>query len=94
MSFARFNESYFGLMEQLDEIVNLKDNELLMDHLAGIIQKIITDGYLLPISQKKYSLYLKKNIKNITIDYYGRPLIHKWQYELSLNVQKEKSNGT
>ncbi len=94
MSFYRFNELYFGLIEQLDEIMNLKDSELLMEHISGIIQKIISDGYLLPLSQKKYALYLKKKLKGITIDYYGRPLLHRGHYSpyLLKNGDTNESN--
>ncbi len=79
--FNRFNDTYLSLVNQLDEIINLKDNKLLMEQISTIIKKIITDGYLLPIAQKKYSLYLKKDIKGIIIDYYGRPIMHKARYD-------------
>ncbi len=93
MSFIRFDEHYFALIEQLNEIINLRDSELLMEQISRIIQKIISDGYLLPISQKQYSLYLKKKLKGIIIDYYGRPIIHKCRYEFPLNESKEENNG-
>jgi len=82
--FKRFNENYLNMIQQLDELINLKDNDLLMEQISGIIQKIIGDGYLLPLAQKKYSIYLKKNIKGIIIDYYGRPIVYKGRYELPI----------
>lgn len=77
MSFARFDESQLRLLNQLDEVENLKNNELLMDVVAKIVGKIINDGYLLPLCQRRFSLYYKTHLKGIELDYYGKPLFHK-----------------
>ena len=77
MSFARFDESQLKLLNQLDEVENLKNEELLMDLVARIVGKIINDGYLLPLCQRRYSLYIKSHLKGIELDYYGKPLFHK-----------------
>jgi MarR-like DNA-binding transcriptional regulator SgrR of sgrS sRNA len=77
MSFARFDESHLKLLNQLDEVDNLKNEELLMDLVARIVGKIINDGYLLPLCQRRYSLYIKTHLKGIELDYYGKPLFHK-----------------
>jgi MarR-like DNA-binding transcriptional regulator SgrR of sgrS sRNA len=77
MSFSRFNEKYLKMLSELEEVKYLKNEELLIDQIAKIIEKIISDCFMLPISQKRYSLYIKNNIKGVEIDYYGRPLFHK-----------------
>jgi MarR-like DNA-binding transcriptional regulator SgrR of sgrS sRNA len=77
MSFSRFNEKYLKMLNELDEVKYLKNEELLIDQIARIIEKIISDGFMLPISQKRYSLYIKNKIKGVEMDYYGRPLFHK-----------------
>jgi MarR-like DNA-binding transcriptional regulator SgrR of sgrS sRNA len=77
MSFSRFDESHLKLLNQLDEVNNLKDEELLMDLVARIVGKVIKDGYLLPLSQRRFSLYIKKHLKGIELDFYGKPLFHK-----------------
>lgn len=74
MSFGRFDEKYLKAVNELDELKFLNNDELLMDHIARIIEQMINDGILLPISQKRYSLFFKKGIRGIDIDYYGRPL--------------------
>jgi len=77
MSFTRFDESHLKLLNQLDEVDNLKNEELLMDLAARIEGIIINDGYLLPLCQRRFSLYIKTDIKGIELDYYGKPLFHK-----------------
>lgn len=77
LSFNRFNETHLKLLNQLDELKYLKDEELLMNLVAKIIEKIINEGYLLPLYQKKFSLYYKNYIKGIELDYYGTPLFQK-----------------
>lgn len=74
MSFARFNETYLKLLNQLDEMKNLNDDELSMNLVSGIIEKIINDRFILPLYQRRYSIYVKKQVKGITLDYYGKPL--------------------
>jgi MarR-like DNA-binding transcriptional regulator SgrR of sgrS sRNA len=75
MSFTRFNEKYLGLLNQLNEIKLLKNQELLMNHVSKIIETVIKEGFILPIFQKKYSLYISDKVKDIFVDYYGRPLM-------------------
>jgi len=77
MSFTRFDESHLKLLNQLDEVDNLKNEELLMDLAARIEGIIINDGYLLPLCQRRFSLYIKTDLKGIELDYYGKPLFHK-----------------
>lgn len=83
MSFNRFNEKYLGLLNQLNEVKLLKNQELLMNHVSKIIETVIKEGFILPIFQKKYSLYISDKVKDIFVDYYGRPLMQE--------VQKVKS---
>lgn len=77
MTFSRFSEKYLKLMDELEEIRNLNNEELLMEQVAKIIETIIQDGFLLPLYQKKISLYVKGTLKGIEMDYYGRPLFQK-----------------
>ncbi len=81
MTFTRFDESHLKLLNQLDEVSNLKNDELMIDLVAKIIEKIINDGYLLPLCQRRYSLYIKKTVKGIEMDYYGKPLFPKVRLE-------------
>jgi MarR-like DNA-binding transcriptional regulator SgrR of sgrS sRNA len=74
MTFSKFNEKYLKLIDELDEVKFLKNEELLLDQLAKIIDEIVKDGFILPLAQERYSLYVKSEIKGIEIDYYGRPL--------------------
>ncbi|HLP48685.1 MAG TPA: hypothetical protein VK469_22275 [Candidatus Kapabacteria bacterium] len=79
MSFSRFDETYLKLVNELEEVTSLKNEELLMDQVSRLIEKIVNDGLLLPLFQKRYSLYVKKDIKDIEMDYYGRPLFQRMQ---------------
>jgi MarR-like DNA-binding transcriptional regulator SgrR of sgrS sRNA len=74
MTFSRFNVKYLKLIDELDEVKFLKNEELLLDQVAKIIDEIVRDGIILPLAQERYSLYIKNEIKGIEIDYYGRPL--------------------
>ncbi len=77
LTFKRFNEDYLVKMNQIDELINLRDEDLLMDKLAEIVSEIIQNGVILPISHLRYSIYVRSDIKNLMIDYNGRPLLHK-----------------
>ncbi len=74
MSFSRFNEKYLKLINELDEVKYLKNEEMLINHITRIIEQIIQDGFILPLFQNRYSLYVKDNIQGVEVDYYGRPL--------------------
>jgi len=74
MSFARFNAKYLKLINELDEVKFLKNEELLFDQVARIVDQMVRDGFILPLFQERYSTYIKNEIKGIEIDYYGRPL--------------------
>lgn len=76
MTFSRFNEKYLKLLDELKEIKNLNNEELLMDQIAKIIDKTINDGFLLPIAQQRFSLFINRGVQGVTMDYYGRPLFH------------------
>lgn len=77
MSFGRFDEEYLKLLNELDEMKNMQNNELMMDVVSRIIERVINDRFLLPLYQKRFSLYIKKAIKGIELDYYGKPLFQK-----------------
>jgi len=74
MSFARFDETYLKLLNQLDEMKYLKNEELTIDLVSRIVEKMIKDGVILPICQKRYSFYVKNHVKGVEMDYYGKPL--------------------
>ena len=48
-----------------------------MEQLARISETIINDGFIFPLFQKNYSLYIRKVWQALEIDYYGRPLLQK-----------------
>jgi MarR-like DNA-binding transcriptional regulator SgrR of sgrS sRNA len=77
MSFGRFDETYLKLLNQLDEMKYLKNEELTIDLVSRIVEKLIKDGVILPICQKQYSIYVKGHIKGVEMDYYGKPLFQK-----------------
>jgi hypothetical protein len=77
MSFTRFNETYLKMLNELEEVTYLKDEEMLIDQVSRLIEKIVNDGFLLPLFQKRYSLYVGNDIEGIVLDNYGRPLFRK-----------------
>lgn len=79
MSFSRFDETYLKLVNELEEVTSLKNEELLLEQVSRLIEKIVNDGLLLPLFQKRYSLYVRKGFKDIEMDYYGRPLFQRMQ---------------
>ncbi len=79
MSFSRFDETYLKLVNELEEVTSLKNEEFLLEQVSRLIEKILNDGLLLPLYQKRYSLYVRKGVKDIEMDYYGRPLFQRMQ---------------
>jgi len=77
LTFSRFNEKYLQVVNELDEIKYLKNNELMMDKIASVVETLINKEFILPIKQKKFSLYYKDKFANLFIDYFGRPVFHK-----------------
>ena len=69
------------MLSELDEVKYLKNDELLLDQIARVVGQIIQDGFLLPISQNRYSLYVNSGLKGVVMDYYGRPLFQKVRFE-------------
>ena len=76
LSFTRMNEKYINIIKELEEIKFLKNEELLMEKYSEYVTTLISDGIIFPLYQEKFSLYLKKNIRNVKLDYYGRPLFN------------------
>ncbi len=74
MTFSRFNAKYLQFLNELDEVKYLKDDELLLNQVSKIIEEIINDGFVLPLFQERYSIYINNDVEGIEIDYYGRPL--------------------
>ncbi len=77
LSFNNFNEEYLKLLSELNEIRNLKNEEILLDQVASIIGKVIKEGIVIPLSQKRFALMVSRRLNGIESDYFGRPLFHK-----------------
>jgi MarR-like DNA-binding transcriptional regulator SgrR of sgrS sRNA len=76
-SFNQFNVKYLRMLGELDEVKYSNSQELLMEQIARISETIINDGFIFPLFQKNYSLYLRGAWQAVEIDYYGRPLFQK-----------------
>ena len=76
-SFSQFNEKYLRMLSELQEVAYIHNQELLLEQVAKINEAIIRDGFILPLFQKHYSLYLKNTIKGAEVDGFGRPLLHR-----------------
>lgn len=77
LSFSRFNEKYLKFLKELEEIKNINNEELLIESISRIVSALINDEFILPIVQTRFSLFINKNFKDISMDYYGRPLMQK-----------------
>jgi MarR-like DNA-binding transcriptional regulator SgrR of sgrS sRNA len=76
-SFNQFNARYLRMLSELDEAKFSNSQELLMEQIARISEAIVNDGFIFPLFQKNYSLYIRKSWPAMEIDYYGRPLLQK-----------------
>jgi MarR-like DNA-binding transcriptional regulator SgrR of sgrS sRNA len=76
-SFNQFNAKYLRMLGELDEVKYSNSQELLMEQIARISETIINDGFIFPLFQKNYSLYIRNAWQAMEIDYYGRPLLQK-----------------
>jgi MarR-like DNA-binding transcriptional regulator SgrR of sgrS sRNA len=76
-SFNQFNVKYLRMLGELEEVKYSNSPELLMEQVARISETIINDGFIFPLFQKNYSLYIRNTWQAVEIDYYGRPLLHK-----------------
>jgi MarR-like DNA-binding transcriptional regulator SgrR of sgrS sRNA len=76
-SFNQFNVKYLRMLGELDEVKYSNSQELLMEQIARISETIINDGFIFPLFQKNYSLYIRNYWRTVEIDYYGRPLFQK-----------------
>jgi MarR-like DNA-binding transcriptional regulator SgrR of sgrS sRNA len=76
-SFKQFNAKYLRMLSELDEARFSNSQELLTEQIARISEAIISDGFIYPLFQKNYSLYVRKSWPALEIDYYGRPLLQK-----------------
>ncbi len=76
-SFNQFNAKYLRLLSELDEARFSNSQELLTEQIARISEAIVGDGFILPLFQKNYSLYVRRSWPALEIDDYGRPLLQK-----------------
>lgn len=74
-SFNRFNAQYLRMLSELDEARFSNSEELLVEQIARISEAIVNDGFILPLFQKPYSLYMNKAWPALEIDFFGRPLL-------------------
>ncbi len=93
MSFNRFDENYLKMLNELEEVKFLDNDELLYDHVSTLIEKIVNDGFLLPLFQKRYSFYVRKGVKGIELDYYGRPLFRGMGLERNARPRPKAGSG-
>jgi MarR-like DNA-binding transcriptional regulator SgrR of sgrS sRNA len=73
-SFNQFNVKYLRMLGELDEVKYSNSQELLTEQIARISEAIFNDGFIFPLFQKNYSLYIRNGWQALEIDYYGRPL--------------------
>jgi MarR-like DNA-binding transcriptional regulator SgrR of sgrS sRNA len=76
-SFNQFNAKYLRMLGELEEVKYSNSPELLMEQVARISETIIDDGFIFPLFQKNYSLYIRNTWQAVEIDYYGRPLLQR-----------------
>ncbi len=76
-SFNQFNAKYLRMLGELEEVKYSNSPELLMEQIARISETIINDGFIFPLFQKNYSLYIRNSWQTVEVDYYGRPLLQK-----------------
>ena len=75
LTFGRFNTQYLQLISELREVTDLHNEEMLMDQVARIIGRIVDDGFLMPLAQKRYSMYVNRRLRGFRMDVYGRPIL-------------------
>ncbi len=76
-SFNRFNAQYLRMLSELDEARFSNSQELLIEQIARISEAVVNDGFIFPLFQKSYSLYVRKSWPELEIDYFGRPLLQR-----------------
>jgi len=76
-SFIQFNAKYLRMLSELDEARFSNSQELLTEQIARISEAIISDGFIFPLFQKNYALYVSRSLPSLEVDYYGRPLLQK-----------------
>ncbi|HOW44314.1 MAG TPA: ABC transporter substrate-binding protein [Candidatus Aminicenantes bacterium] len=76
-SFNRFNAQYLRMLSELDEARFSNSPELLTEQIARISEAIVNDGFLFPLFQRNYSLYIRRSWPTLETDYYGRPLLQR-----------------
>ena len=72
-TFTQFDEKYLRLLNELDETARMDDEKLVMEQAARAITMVVEDGFILPIFQRNFSLYVRDRISNLALDPLGRP---------------------
>jgi len=77
LTFRRFDEKYLKMISELNEMKFMVDEALLLEQTARIVEEIVRDGFILPLFQKRFSLYVRSKFKDFELDYFGRPLVNR-----------------
>ncbi|MBN1196372.1 MAG: hypothetical protein JXA62_03110 [Candidatus Aminicenantes bacterium] len=75
LTFGRFNAQYLQLINELEEVSRFNSDEMLLDQVAKIVGRIIEEGFLIPLCQKRYSMFVSRRLRGFHMDLYGRPLL-------------------
>jgi len=76
LSFSQFNEKYLRLLSELEETALMHNDETMLEQVAKVTETIVADGFILPLFQKSYSLYVTDRLQGHDVDSFGRPLLH------------------
>ncbi len=72
-TFTQFDEKYLRLLNELDETARMGDEKFVMEQVARVMTQVVEDGFILPVFQRNYSLYIREGVSGITLDPLGRP---------------------
>ncbi len=81
LSFNRFDTVSLRLMKQLEEISGFEKEEVVIPAMAGIIEKLVEDGVILPLYQQRYQLMIRRAFSPVVIDQFGRVFWSELRYE-------------
>ena len=75
LTFGRFSAQYLQMINELEEVSRFNSDEMLLDQVAKIVGRIIEEGFLIPLCQKQYSMFVNRRLRGFHMDLYGRPLL-------------------
>lgn len=80
-SFNRFDEDSLGMIKQLEEISGLDREDVVIPALAGIMEKLVGNGLIMPMYQQRFQLMVHQDFHPVVLDYYSRILWSELRYE-------------